>query len=161
MLMPSNGAVLHPLPSENPGWNFWCAQNNVTSFVSWYHRKCCSVRSCSLRPPVLTVPTGLARVFRAKKQLMQSIIESTTPTNCKPVPLRGLRLWSATLLNQTELLPSKTFKFMEKYMGQLKEGLTELLKGRLVQLWTKEGIPSHSFLKQRLLTLKRSWLGGL
>lgn len=47
------------------------------------------------------------------------------------------------MLNQTDLLPSKTFKFMEKYMEQLKEGHVELLREVSVQLWRKQGIPRY------------------
>ena len=47
------------------------------------------------------------------------------------------------MLNQTKLSPSKTFKFTEKYMEQLKEGHAELLKEMSVQLWRKEGIPRY------------------
>lgn len=64
---------------------------------------------------------------------MQPIIESTTQQTASQLPLQGLRLWRATLLNQTELSPSKTVKFIEKYIEQLKEG----------QLWRKEGIPRY------------------
>lgn len=46
------------------------------------------------------------------------------------------------MLNQTGLSPSKTFKFMEKYMEQLKEA-TLSSERKLVQLWRKEGIPRY------------------
>jgi len=78
-----------------------------------------------------------------QKKLMQPVIESTTQHAIKPLPLRGLGLRRAALLNQTEPSPSKTFKFTEKYMEQLKEGHAELLKETSEQLWRKEGIPRY------------------
>lgn len=89
----------------------------------------------------MTIPTGLVRVRHATEAANATHHRKHHPTNRKSLPLPGLRLWRATLLNQTELSPSKTFKFMEKYMEKLKEGHAELPKEMLVQLWRKEGIP--------------------
>ncbi|PKU42032.1 hypothetical protein llap_7654 [Limosa lapponica baueri] len=71
---------------------------------------------------------------------MQLIRESTTH-KLQPSVIARPEALESYLAQQTELSPSKTFKFMEKHMEQLKEGHTELLKEMLVQLWRKEEIP--------------------
>lgn len=89
-----------------------------------------------------TVPTALDRVRHAIEAANVTHHRKHHPTNFKPLLLQGLRLWRTTLLNQTGLSPSKTFKFMEKYMEQLKEA-TLSSERKLVQLWRKEGIPRY------------------